>query len=176
MPESKLAHIKLLLLDVDGVLTDGSLYFDHKGEEIKAFNSKDGLGLRLLMKAGIQVGIITGRKSKALQHRCENLGIDLMFENIQDKASVLDQIATRSGIGLQETAFVGDDLLDLALFGKVSVAIAVADAHPSVLKRADMITAAKGGAGAVREVCDAILREKGLWDGIVIVSSIWHSS
>jgi len=84
MSESKLAHIKLLLLDVDGVLTDGSIYFDDKGEEIKAFNSKDGLGLRLLMKAGIQVGIITGRKSKALQHRCKNLGIDLLFENIQD--------------------------------------------------------------------------------------------
>lgn len=167
MSESKLAHIKLLLLDVDGVLTDGSIYYDDKGEEIKAFNSKDGLGLRLLMKAGVQVGIVTGRKSKALQHRCENLGIDLLFENIQDKASVLNQITTRSGVGPQETAFVGDDLLDLSLFGKVCVAIAVADAHPCVLEKADMVTAAKGGAGAVREVCDAILREKGLWDEIV---------
>jgi 3-deoxy-D-manno-octulosonate 8-phosphate phosphatase (KDO 8-P phosphatase) len=167
MSESKLAHIKLLLLDVDGVLTDGSIYYDDKGEEIKAFNSKDGLGLRLLMKAGIQVGIITGRKSKALQHRCKNLGIDLLFENIQDKASVLNQITTRSGIGLQEIAFVGDDLLDLSLFGKVRVAVAVADAHPCVLEKADIVTEAKGGAGAVREVCDAILREKGLWDEIV---------
>ena len=167
MSESKLAHIKLLLLDVDGVLTDGRIYFDDKGEEIKAFNSKDGLGLRLLMKAGIQVGIITGRKSKALQHRCENLGIDLLFENIQDKASVLDQVATRSGIGLQETAFVGDDLLDLSLFGVVSVAIAVADAHTCVLEKADMVTTAKGGAGAVREVCDTILKDKGLWDEVV---------
>jgi 3-deoxy-D-manno-octulosonate 8-phosphate phosphatase (KDO 8-P phosphatase) len=167
MSESKLAHIKLLLLDVDGVMTDGRLYFDDRGEEIKAFNSKDGLGLRFLMGAGIKVGIITGRKSKALQHRCKNLGIDLLFENIHDKTSVLDQIATRTGIGLAETAFVGDDLLDLALFGKVRVAIAVADAHACVLERADIITRAKGGAGAVREVCDAILKEKGLWDEIV---------
>ena len=167
MSESKLAHIKLLLLDVDGVLTDGSIYFDDKGEEIKAFNSKDGLGLRLLMNAGIQVGIITGRKSKALQHRCKNLGIDLLFENIHDKASVLDQVTSRSGIGLQETAFVGDDLLDLSLFGVVSVAIAVADAHTCVLERADIVTTAKGGAGAVREVCDAILKDKGLWDEVI---------
>ena len=167
MSEPKLAHIKLLLLDVDGVLTDGRLYFDHQGEEIKAFNSKDGLGLRFLMQAGIQVGIITGRKSKALQHRCKNLGIDLLFENIHDKASVLNQIATRTGVGLEETAFVGDDMLDLALFGKVHVAIAVADAHPCVLERADIITRARGGEGAVREVCDAILKAKGLWDDIL---------
>jgi 3-deoxy-D-manno-octulosonate 8-phosphate phosphatase (KDO 8-P phosphatase) len=167
MSEPKLARIKLLLLDVDGVLTDGRIYYDAKGEEIKTFNSKDGLGLRLLMKAGIQVGIITARQSKALRHRCENLGIDLLFENVKDKASVLNRIAVRSGIGLQETAFVGDDLLDLPLFGKVLVAIAVADAHPVVREKADMVTQANGGAGAVREVCDAILKEKGLWGEIV---------
>ena len=167
MSDLNLSHINLLLLDVDGVLTDGRLYFDADGEEIKAFNSKDGLGLRLLMNAGIQVGIITGRKSKALQHRCKNLGITLLFENIQDKASVLDQVTERTGIGLNETAFVGDDVIDLTLFGKVSVAIAVCDAHPCVLEKADIVTMAKGGAGAVREICDTILRDKGLWEGIV---------
>lgn len=167
MSEPNLSHIKLLLLDVDGVLTDGRIYFDDKGDEIKAFNSKDGLGLRLVMKCGVQVGIITGRKSKALQHRCKNLGIDLLFENIHDKASVLNQVVRRTGIDLQETAFVGDDLLDLSLFGKVSVTIAVADAHATVLARADMITVAKGGAGAVREVCDAIIKDKGLWNEVV---------
>lgn len=167
MSEPKLAHINLLLLDVDGVLTDGRIYYDARGEEIKTFNSKDGLGLHLLMTAGIQVGIITARQSNALRHRCEDLGIDLLFENIKDKASVLDQVTIRSGIGMQETAFVGDDLLDLPLFGKVRVAIAVADAHPVVREKADMVTTANGGAGAVREVCDAILKEKGLWNEIV---------
>jgi len=167
MPNSALSHIKLVLLDVDGVLTDGRIYFNDKGVESKAFNSKDGLGLRLLMEAGIQVGIVTGRKSKALQYRCENLNIDLVFENVHDKASVMSQIVARSGVDPEAMLFVGDDLLDLALFACVGVSVAVADAHPDVRQKADIITRAKGGAGAVREICDAILKDKGLWDDIV---------
>jgi len=167
MSESLLAKIKLLLLDVDGVLTDGSIYFDHQGEEIKAFNSKDGLGLRLLMDAGIQVGIITARNSKALQHRCDNLGIELVFQGIHNKATALTQIIDRSGFRPEEMAYVGDDLLDLPMFVRVGVAIAVADAHPCVVEKADIVTTAKGGVGAVREVCDAILSEKGLWDDLL---------
>ena len=91
MSEPKLASIRLLLLDVDGVLTDGSIYFDHQGEELKAFNSKDGLGLRFLMEAGIQVGIVTARQSKALQHRCDNLGVDLVFQGMQEKAAAMEE-------------------------------------------------------------------------------------
>jgi 3-deoxy-D-manno-octulosonate 8-phosphate phosphatase (KDO 8-P phosphatase) len=158
--------IKLLLLDVDGVLTDGSIVYHDSGEQTKVFNSKDGLGIHLLLKAGIQVGIVTARKSKALRHRCDNLGVDLLFEGVFDKASTLEQIAEKTGIPPDQTAFMGDDLLDLPMFHSVGLGIAVSDAHERVLEEADQITRAKGGAGAVREVCDAILKSKGFWDRI----------
>ena len=167
MSAVKISEINLLLLDVDGVLTDGSIYFDHQGEEIKAFNSKDGLGLRFIMEAGIQVGIVTARQSKALAHRCKNLGIDLVFQGKQDKAAVMEHIMERTGVAPDQMAYMGDDLLDLPMFTRVGLAIAVADAHPFVLEKADMVTSAKGGKGAVREICDAILSAKGLLNDIV---------
>jgi 3-deoxy-D-manno-octulosonate 8-phosphate phosphatase (KDO 8-P phosphatase) len=173
MIENKLKNIRLLLLDVDGVLTDGSILYGDTGEEMKAFNVKDGLGIKLLMKAGIQVGLITGRKSNALKHRCRDLGIDpnLLFEGIQDKTSVLNIIKEKTGVMPVESAYVGDDLPDLPLFREVGVAIAVSDAHECVKETSDMVTTAKGGAGAVREICDAVLKAKGLWDRIVKTSS-----
>ena len=167
MPEAKLSQIKLLLLDVDGVLTDGSIYFDHQGEELKAFNSKDGLGLHFLMEAGIQVGIITARQSKALQHRCNNLGIDLVFQGMRDKASAMEQIQEQTGVSPKQMAYMGDDVLDLPMFTRVGLAIAVADAHPYVLDQAQMVTSAKGGKGAVREICDAILTAQGFMNDIL---------
>ncbi len=167
MSEVKLSQISLLLLDVDGVLTDGSIYFDHQGEEIKAFNSKDGLGLHFLLEAGIQVGVITARQSKALLHRCENLGIDLVFQGMRDKAAAMEQIQERTSVPPNQMAYMGDDVLDLPMFARVGLAIAVADAHPYVLEQADMVTTAKGGKGAVREICDAILSAKGFLDDIV---------
>jgi 3-deoxy-D-manno-octulosonate 8-phosphate phosphatase (KDO 8-P phosphatase) len=160
-------NINLLLMDVDGVLTNGSIIYHESGEQTKVFNSKDGLGLHLLIREGFQVGIVTARKSMALRHRCENLGIDLLFEGVFDKASTLGQIAEKTGIPPEQTAFMGDDLLDLPMFRRVALGIAVADAHERVLAEADLITRAKGGAGAVREVCDAILKSKGLWDRII---------
>lgn len=163
----KLKQIRLLLLDVDGVLTDGSIIYHDSGEQTKVFNSKDGLGIQILIRSGIQVGLVTARKSKALRYRCEQLGIKLVFDGVFDKASTLAQIARETGVPAEETAFVGDDLLDLPMFRRVALGIAVADAHDAVLERADLITQAKGGAGAVREVCDAILKSKGLWDQIV---------
>lgn len=167
MTATQLAEISLLLLDVDGVLTDGSIYFDHLGEELKAFNSKDGLGLHFLLGAGIQVGVVTARQSKALQHRCNNLGIDLVFQGMRDKAAAMEHIRERTGVSPNQMAFMGDDVLDLPMFARVGLAIAVADAHPYVLKQADMVTSAKGGKGAVREICDAILSAKGLLDDIL---------
>jgi len=167
MESDKLKGIKLLLLDVDGVLTDGSIIYHESGEQTKVFNSKDGLGIHLLIREGFQVGIVTARKSMALRHRCDNLGIDLLFEGVFDKASTLGQIAEKTGIAPEQTAFMGDDLLDLPMFQRVGLGIAVADAHERVLKEADLITQAKGGAGAVREVCDAILKSNGLWEQIV---------
>ncbi|NNK85742.1 MAG: HAD-IIIA family hydrolase, partial [Desulfobacterales bacterium] len=119
MPENKLKKIKLLLLDVDGVLTDGSVIYNDSGEEIKVFNVKDGLGISLLMDAGIKVGVITGRTSYALKHRCKNLGIDLFFEGVKDKGSLLTRIFNQTGVTSDETAFIGDDLLDLSIMNIV---------------------------------------------------------
>lgn len=162
--EDKLKHIKMLLLDVDGVLTDGTIIYDDRGAEIKEFNVKDGLGIRMLMSAGIHVGIVTGRSCPALQHRCRNLGIDLVLDGIKDKAAVLDGIIQDHGIAADEIAFMGDDLPDLPLMRRVGLSIAVADAHPVVAGKTDMVTVAKGGKGAVREVCDAVLKARGLWE------------
>jgi len=164
---NKLKDIKLLLLDVDGVLTDGSITYNDKGQETKQFNVKDGFGIKVLMSVGIQLGIVTGRRSKALTHRCNDLGISLVFDGISDKASVLDEIQQRTGISADNTAFVGDDIPDLALMRRIGVSIAVADAHENVRAYADWVTSAPGGAGAVREVCEAILKSQGIWDNIL---------
>jgi 3-deoxy-D-manno-octulosonate 8-phosphate phosphatase (KDO 8-P phosphatase) len=164
MPSEKLKRIKLLLVDVDGVLTDGTIIYDDKGVETKMFNVKDGLGIKMLIKAGIKVGIVTGRASKALYHRCDDLGISLIFDRARDKAGILNVITEQTGISAEHIAFVGDDLVDLPLMRKVGLSIAVADAHEMLLQDADMVTAARGGAGAVREVCEAILKGRGVWE------------
>jgi 3-deoxy-D-manno-octulosonate 8-phosphate phosphatase (KDO 8-P phosphatase) len=164
MSLDKLKRIKLLLLDVDGVLTDGSIIYDDTGVETKVFNVKDGLGIKMLMGTGIQIGIVTARTSKALVHRCDYLGISLVFAGVHDKSGVLEDISKRTGIPAEEIAFVGDDLVDLQLMRKVGLSVAVADAHETLLENADMVTTARGGAGAVREVCEAILKAQGLWE------------
>jgi 3-deoxy-D-manno-octulosonate 8-phosphate phosphatase (KDO 8-P phosphatase) len=164
---NKLKKIKLLLLDVDGVLTDGSIIYNDKGHETKQFNVKDGFGVKLLMSVGIQVGIVTGRRSKALNYRCNDLGIRFIIDGVSDKGRVLDEIHKRSGISADNIAFVGDDIPDLALMRRIGVSIAVADAHEIVRAYADWVTSAPGGAGAVREVCEAILKSQGTWDNIL---------
>jgi len=164
---NRLERIKLLILDIDGVLTDGGIVYNDTGVETKEFNVKDGLGIRLLMEAGIDLCIITGRRSGALRHRCKNLGIDLIFDGIDNKAAVFDLVLDRTGATAEETAFIGDDLPDIALMKRVGLAIAVADAHPIVLENADMVTSANGGKGAVREACEAILKARGLWENIL---------
>ncbi len=159
-------HIDVLLLDVDGVLTDGRIVYGENGVETKSFNVKDGLGLRLLMAAGINVGIVTGRSSKALYRRCEDLGIIHIYDGVKDKAGVLDTICKRLDVDPASVAFMGDDLPDIALMTRVGLAIAVADAHKNVRAIADVVTTARGGAGAVREICETILKSKGLWEKI----------
>ena len=167
MSLNKLKHIKLLILDVDGVLTDGGIIYNDNGVETKIFNVKDGLGIKLLMQAGINLCIATGRRSNALYNRCKNLGIEHIFDGADDKAAILDLILDRTGVSAEQVAFIGDDLPDLALMKKVGLSIAVADAHKTVLKNADMVTSAKGGNGAVREVCEAILKAQGFWENIL---------
>ena len=167
MSLNKLKHIKLLILDVDGVLTDGGIIYNDNGVETKIFNVKDGLGIRLLMQAGINLCIATGRRSNALYNRCKNLGIEHIFDGADDKAAIFDLILDRTGVSAEQVAFIGDDLPDLALMKKVGLSIAVADAHKTVLKNADMVTSTKGGNGAVREVCEAILKAQGFWENIL---------
>jgi 3-deoxy-D-manno-octulosonate 8-phosphate phosphatase (KDO 8-P phosphatase) len=164
MMPNPLCRIKLLLLDVDGVLTAGGIVYDDSGAQTKIFNPKDGLGIRLLMGAGIGVGIVTGRRSEALMHRCRDLGIELVFDGIDDKAAVLSAIEKRTGIDAGQMAYAGDDLPDLPLMKRVGVAVAVADAHEEVTSRAAWVTRAGGGRGAVREICEAILKAQGLWE------------
>jgi 3-deoxy-D-manno-octulosonate 8-phosphate phosphatase (KDO 8-P phosphatase) len=167
MNDNKFKNIKLMLFDVDGVLTDGGVIYNESGNEIKVFNVKDGLGIRLLMKADIQVGIVTGRSSEALRHRCRNLGITLVYEGVRDKGTLLNEIMGTTGFHSEEIAFMGDDLPDLPIMRKVGFSIAVADAHESVIEEADMVTHAKGGSGAVREVCEKILKSQGCWKSLI---------
>jgi len=159
----KLKHIKLLLLDVDGVLTDGTIIYNDQKVETKSFNVKDGLGIKLLMNAGIQVCIVTGRGSEALRHRCRDMGVAHAFENVKDKAEIFSHIVKLTGVSRENTAFVGDDLPDLPLMKKVAISFTVADAHETLRERADVVTMAKGGRGAVREICEILLKAGGHW-------------
>lgn len=165
--ESLFKNIKLLILDVDGVLTNGGIIYTDDAIETKIFNVRDGLGLRLLMNAGIQVGIITGRASKALRSRCADLGIEHLYEGAGDKVPALDDVLRKTGVSKEETAFIGDDLPDLPVLTKVGVPIAVGDAADEVKQHAAVVTRANGGDGAVREISEAILKARGLWGGIV---------
>lgn len=165
--KDKLASIKLVLLDVDGVLTDGKITYSDAGEQIKSFDSKDGLGIRLLMKSGIQVGIITARKSDALAHRCKNLKLELVLEGVRDKAKGLELMLEKTGLSADQTAYVGDDLLDLPIMTRVGLPVCVADACKDVKEHSEIITKNNGGNGAVREFCEMVLKSKGLWDKII---------
>lgn len=162
----KLKAIRLLLLDVDGVLTDGQITYTEQGYEIKSFSVRDGLGIRLAMDAGIRVGIVTARTSEAVRHRCRNLGIDLVFDGAVDKRAALETIVENTGIPAHGIAFVGDDLLDLPVMQCVGLSVAVADAHDLLLAHADMVTEKCGGRGAVREVCEDLLKAQGQWENI----------
>jgi len=167
MLSEKRRRIKLLLLDVDGVLTDGGILYGESGAEIKVFDVKDGFGIKLLRQAGIEVGIVTGRSSGALCRRCADLGILYLFDNVQDKTAVLQTILDRLSLSVEEVAYVGDDLPDLAIMKRVGLPIAVADAHPAVVETAAWVTTARGGSGAVREICETILTSKGVWESIL---------
>nr|WP_303649813.1 HAD hydrolase family protein [Desulfobotulus pelophilus] len=157
----------MLLLDVDGILTTGTVIYSDSGEETKIFNVKDGLGIRLLMNAGIQVGIVTGRAAPALRHRLANLGIELIWDAVRNKAAILPEIVKTTGLQPEAMAFMGDDLPDLGLMKRVGLSITVPDAAAEVRDRVHFTTRNSGGHGAVREVCEAILKAKDLWPAIV---------
>ena len=165
--EETLKQIRLLILDVDGVLTSGHIIYHDDGRETKIFNVKDGFGLRLLNMAGIDVCIATGRMSGALHHRCKNLGIQLIFDGLRHKADILNKLTEKTGIYPGQMAFIGDDLLDLSLMARVALPVAVADAQEDVVQAAHAVTRLKGGQGAVREVCDTILKAQKKWDLLI---------
>lgn len=172
--DEALKKIKLLLLDVDGVLTDGRIIYDDQGLETKFFNVKDGVGIRLLMKCGLEVGIITGRVSRVVQHRCANLGIKKVYQGVSNKVAVSKKIIKECSLLEEEVAYMGDDLPDIPLFDLVGVPIAVADAPEPVRKKALIVTQADGGRGAVREVCEMLLKAQDLWDKMV--ASFYHNT
>ncbi len=150
-------RIRLLVLDVDGVLTDGRLWFGPDGEQLKAFHVRDGVGIKAVLGAGIEVAIISGRRSAAVERRAAELGIRHLRQGCEDKAEALRALGAALGVPADAAACVGDDTPDLPMMALVALPIAVADAHPSVLAAARHVTRAAGGAGAVREVCDLLL-------------------
>jgi 3-deoxy-D-manno-octulosonate 8-phosphate phosphatase (KDO 8-P phosphatase) len=150
----------MLILDVDGVLTDGRLFYGSAGIEMKAFNVHDGYGIKKIQLEGISIAIVSGRTSDIVERRAKELNIRFLFQNVAQKDEVLDELCQESGVQPRHMAHVGDDLPDLALFQNVGLGIAVADARVEVQKSADFVTKAKGGEGAVREVCELILASR----------------
>jgi 3-deoxy-D-manno-octulosonate 8-phosphate phosphatase (KDO 8-P phosphatase) len=159
--------IRLLILDVDGVLTDGSLYFDAKGEALKVFNVRDGHGIKMLQRAGIEVAFLSGRRSDAAYHRAKELGINRFHEGLRDKVAIMEEIMAAMNIGAAAVAAIGDDLVDLPHLRRVGLAVAVADAAPEVKAAAHWVTTLPGGKAAVREVCDLLLKAQGKWGEVV---------
>ncbi len=163
----KAKKLKLLILDVDGVLTDGKLFFDNDGNEYKAFHARDGHGIKLLRQSGVEVAVISGRKSNSVALRMKQLGIEYVYQGHENKISAFNEIIEKIGITPEQAAHVGDDLLDLPLMIRVGLSIAVQDATNAVKQRADWCTDLSGGCGAVREVCDLIMQAQGNFDDIV---------
>ena len=161
------SRIKLLLMDCDGVLTDGRIWILENGDDQKTFNVRDGFGLELLHRAGLKSGVISGRKSKALAQRAEKLGMTYVVQGRNDKLAVFEEIMTNAHVTRMETASIGDDLTDIPLILAVELGVAVGDAAPEVRARAEYVTAAPGGNGAVREVVELILKSQGRWNDLV---------
>ena len=156
--------IELVIFDVDGVLTDGSLFIGDDGQEYKAFNSKDGHGIRMLQECGVGAAILTGRQSEVVRHRTRDLGIELVMQGYRDKRPAFEALLKETGLTPEVIAYVGDDVVDLPVMKQVGLAIAVADAHPMVLEHADWVTRASGGRGAARDVCEFLMRARGVLD------------
>ncbi len=160
----KLEDIKLLLLDVDGVLTDGKIVYTDSGEQIKAFDVKDGHGLKLLMRSGAEVVLITGRESKVVLHRARDLGIQEVYQKVTNKIEVYDKIIKEKNLEDKNVGFIGDDLIDMPVLRRVGFSAAVRDAIPEVKEIVDYVTSKKGGEGAVREVCELLLKSQNKWE------------
>ena len=157
----KAAQIKLVIFDVDGVLTDGSLFIGDGGEEYKAFYSRDGLGMKMLQSTGVEIGIITARNAKVVEHRMASLGIKHVHQGRLDKLAACEEMLAELKIDFARTAYVGDDAVDLPVMKKVGLAIAVQDAHPIAKQHSHWQTEHAGGRGAARDVCELIMQAQG---------------
>ncbi len=155
------AKVKLVAFDVDGVLTDGGLYIGDNGVEYKAFYSRDGHGMRMLMDSGIAVGIITGRESQLVTDRMNALGVRHVYQGRSEKRPAFESLMRDTGLSSEQIAFVGDDVMDLPVMKRAGLAVAVADAHPLVVEHAHWRTPSPGGRGAVRDVCELVMQAHG---------------
>jgi 3-deoxy-D-manno-octulosonate 8-phosphate phosphatase (KDO 8-P phosphatase) len=165
---NKIKRVKLLILDVDGVMTDGRIVMDDAGLESKQFDVRDGHGLKILMRFGIDVVLLTGRRSRVVEYRAADLGITEIHQGVWNKTEVFAEILKRRGITPEETACVGDDLVDIPLLRRAGFSVAVADAVPEARRIADYVTHHGGGRGAVREVCEVILKAQNRWADVAV--------
>ena len=154
---ARAAQIKLVVFDVDGVLTDGTLFVGDDGQEYKAFHSRDGFGIKLLRQSGVQIGVITARNSQVVLHRMENLGIEHVYQNRLDKVPAFEELVAKLELQPEQAAYVGDDVVDLPVMRRAGLAIAVQDAHPLAKQHAHWQTPHGGGRGAARDVCELIM-------------------
>ena len=159
--KERASRIRMLLLDVDGVLTDGKLYFDHNGNELKAFDTRDGLGIKSLQRSGIEVAVITGRTSNAVTERMRQLGVEHVYQGREDKLSAFLDLLGKTGLQADQVCFAGDDWIDIPVLMRVGLAVSVADADSLVKQHAHWITERKGGDAAVREICNLVLAAQG---------------
>jgi 3-deoxy-D-manno-octulosonate 8-phosphate phosphatase (KDO 8-P phosphatase) len=166
MDTERIRNIKLLVLDVDGVLTDGRIIYSDSGEELKFFDVKDGHGIKLLQRAGIEVAFVTGRRSRVVEHRAHDLGITLVSQKALNKIEAYEEILKIKNLQDEDVCVVGDDLPDLPLLRRCGFSVAVANSVEEVIREVDYITTKEAGRGAVREVCDLILKAHGLWETV----------
>jgi len=155
---ARAAQIELVVFDVDGVLTDGSLFVGDDGQEYKAFHSRDGFGIKLLKESGVQIGVITARSSNVVQHRMDNLGIEHVYQGRLEKLPAFEELVDKLGLTMEQAAYVGDDVVDLPVMRRAGLAIAVQDAHPLAKQHAHWQTPHGGGHGAARDVCELIMQ------------------
>lgn len=165
--QDKIKQLKLLILDVDGVLTDGRLFFDDNGKEYKCFHARDGHGIKLLRQSGVEVAVISGRKSQSVAIRMQSLGVEHVYQGHENKRAAFAELLQSLKLRPEQVAHVGDDVLDLPIMVQAGFAIAVFDAHFAVKQRADWCTRNPGGLGAVREVCDLIMQVQGTFDAML---------
>ena len=160
-------HLHALVLDVDGILSDGFVTLTNSGDEIKSFDIRDGLGMKLVQQAGVKVIIITGRKSNIVDQRMSDLGVDLVFQGREDKGVALTEACAQLNLSPDDCLYMGDDWPDLSAFAIAGMKVTVPNGHVEVRRRADLVTQAMGGRGAVREICDMILMAKGAYDTLL---------